>query len=133
MLELGSYTGESDASFQCGYRIYISGDTLMVDELKEIPERYAGQSIDLMLVHLGGTTIPSPHMPLLMITMDAKQGLELVRLIGPDMTIPIHFDDYDVFLSPLEDFKKAMADAGLDKKVTYLDRGDDYKFTVKEI
>ena len=105
----------------------------MVDELKDIPERYAGQSIDLMLVHLGGTTIPSPHMPLLMITMDAKQGLELVRLIGPDMTIPIHFDDYDVFLSPLEDFKKAMADAGLDKKVTYLDRGDDYKFSVKEV
>jgi hypothetical protein len=66
----------------------------MVDELKEIPERYAGQNIDLMLVHLGGTTIPSPHVPLLMVTMDAKQGLELVRLIGPDMTIPIHFDDY---------------------------------------
>jgi L-ascorbate metabolism protein UlaG (beta-lactamase superfamily) len=49
------------------------------------------------------------------------------------MTIPIHFDDYDVFLSPLEDFKKVMAEAGLDKKVIYLDRGDDYKFSVKEI
>ncbi len=96
MLELGSYSGKSDESFQCGYRIYISGDTLMVDELKEIPERYTSQNIDLTLVHLGGTTIPSPHMPLLMVTMDAKQGLELVRLIVPDMTIPIHFDDYDV-------------------------------------
>lgn len=72
--------------------IYISGDTLMVDELKQIPERYKGQSIDLMLVHLGGTTIPSPSMPLLMITMDAKQGLELVQLINPDLTIPIHYE-----------------------------------------
>jgi L-ascorbate metabolism protein UlaG (beta-lactamase superfamily) len=133
MLELGSYIGGSDASFQCGYRIYISGDTLMVDELREIPKRYIGQNIDLMLVHLGGTMIPSPHMPLLMVTMDAKQGLELVRLIGPDVTIPIHFDDYDIMLSPLEDFKKAMAEAGLDKKVIYLDRGDNYKFSVKEI
>ena len=73
-------------------RIYISGDTLMVDDLKQIPERYKGQNIDLMLVHLGGTTIPSPSMPLLMVTMDAKQGLELVQLINPDLTIPIHYE-----------------------------------------
>jgi L-ascorbate metabolism protein UlaG (beta-lactamase superfamily) len=64
----------------------------MVDELKEIPERYQGQNIDLMLIHLGGTTIPSPSMPLLMVTMDAKQGVELMRLIQPDLTIPIHYE-----------------------------------------
>jgi L-ascorbate metabolism protein UlaG (beta-lactamase superfamily) len=112
-------------------RIYISGDTLMVDELKEIPERYKGQNLDLMLIHLGGTTIPGPQMPLLMVTMDAKQGIELVQLIRPDLTIPIHFDDYDVFLSPLEDFKNAVEDAGLGGKVVYLDRKDEFKFRVK--
>lgn len=90
MLELGYKSGEED--FQCGYRIYISGDTLLVDELKEIPKRYAGQNIDLMLIHLGGTTIPSPSVPLLMVTMDAEQGLGLVKLIDPDLTIPIHYE-----------------------------------------
>jgi L-ascorbate metabolism protein UlaG (beta-lactamase superfamily) len=69
----------------------------MVDELKEIPERYRGQKINLMLIHLGGTTIPSPSVPLLMITMDAKQGLELVRLINPDLTIPIHYEYANCF------------------------------------
>lgn len=103
----------------------------MVDELKEIPDRYKGQNIDLMLIHLGGTTIPSPAMPLLMVTMDAAQGLQLVQLINPDMTIPVHYDDYDVFLSPLSDFKKAMDDAGLSDKVVYLDRKDQYKFNVR--
>lgn len=73
-------------------RIYISGDTLMCDELKEIPKIYADQKIDLMLIHLGGTTIPSPHIPLLMVTMDAKQGIELLKLVCPDMTIPIHYE-----------------------------------------
>lgn len=111
--------------------IYISGDTLLVDDLKQIPERYKGQNIDLMLVHLGGTTIPSPSMPLLMVTMDAKQGLGLVRLINPDLTIPIHYDDYDVFLSPLSDFKKAMEEAGMSDRVVYLDRGDQFRFKVK--
>lgn len=72
--------------------MYISGDTLMVDELKEIPERYKGQNIDLMLIHLGGTTIPSPSLPLLMVTMDAKQGIELMQLIQPDVTIPVHYE-----------------------------------------
>jgi L-ascorbate metabolism protein UlaG (beta-lactamase superfamily) len=73
-------------------RIYISGDTLMVDDLKAIPEHYKGQNIDLMLIHLGGTMLPSPSLPLLMVTMDAKQGLELVKLICPDLTIPIHYE-----------------------------------------
>jgi len=76
------------------HRIYISGDTLLIDELSQIPERYthANKPIDLMLIHLGGTTIPGPSMPLLMVTMDDKQGIELVRLISPDVTIPIHYE-----------------------------------------
>ncbi|SLM37436.1 Beta-lactamase-like [Lasallia pustulata] len=107
MVELG--VEREGGGFECGFRIYISGDTLMVDELKEIPERCKGQNIDLMF------------------------GLELVRLINPDLTIPIHYDDYDVMLSPLSDFKKAMEEAGLADKVVYLDRKDQYKFKVKEL
>lgn len=42
------------------------------------------------------------------------------------------FSDYDVFLSPLSDFKKVMDEAGLTDKVVYLDRGDKYKFNVRE-
>lgn len=132
MVELGYSSSAADDDFENGYRIYISGDTLMVDELKEIPERYKGQNIDLMLIHLGGTTIPGPSMPLLMVTMDAKQGVQLMQLINPDVTIPIHYDDYDVFLSPLSDFKKAVLEAGFSDKVVYLDRKDQFKFSVRQ-
>ncbi|KAL3419470.1 hypothetical protein PVAG01_09692 [Phlyctema vagabunda] len=135
MLELGIITDamppeEKEESFHCIYRIYISGDTLMVDELKSIPERYKDQNIDLMLVHLGGTTIPSPKLPLLMVTMDAVQGIQLMRLIDPDITIPVHYDDYDVFLSPLEDFRKEVEKEGLMEKVVFLGRGDKFDFKV---
>ena len=65
---------------------------MLVPELAEIPRRYPGQNIDLMLVHLGGTTIPSPSVPLLMVTMDAEQGIQLIKLIDPDITIPIHYE-----------------------------------------
>lgn len=95
LLELGHLTSSPSPSsatdgFRPGYRIYVSGDTLLVPELSEIPKRYP--DIDLMLVHLGGTTIPSPSVPLLMVTMDAAQGVELVRLVGPDVTIPVHYE-----------------------------------------
>lgn len=67
----------------------------MIDDLKDIPtylEKQGKGGVDLMLIHLGGTTLPSPSAPLLMVTMDAKQGLELVRLIQPDVTVPIHYE-----------------------------------------
>jgi L-ascorbate metabolism protein UlaG (beta-lactamase superfamily) len=123
---------EEEEGFETGYRIYISGDTLFVDKLKEIPARLQGDKIDLMLAHLGGTTIPGPNMPLLMVTMDAKQGVQLMRLVDPDVTVPIHFDDYDAFCSPLDDFKKEVEAAGFADRVVYLDRGDEYRFAVRE-
>ena len=45
--------------------------------------------------------------------MDAKHAVQLMKLVQPEITIPIHFDDYDVFLSPLQDFVNAVKEAGL--------------------
>lgn len=66
-----------------------------------------------------------------MVTMDAKQGLQLVQLIMPDLTIPIHFDDYDVFQSPLSNCKKVVEEAGMSEKVVYMDRKEADKFKAK--
>ena len=60
----------------------------MVPELAEFSRRFSEQTIDLMLVHLGGTTIPSPSVPLLMVTM----AIQLMKLIDPDVTVPIHYE-----------------------------------------
>lgn len=135
MLELG-HTRDAkpgtETDLDVGYRIYISGDTLFVDELKQIPKWLDGEKIDLMIVHLGGTSIPGPSAPLVMVTMDAVQGLKMMRLMDPDVTVPVHYDDYDVFVSPLEDFKKEVSGAGAEGKVVYLDRGEKYAFTVRD-
>lgn len=104
-------------------RLYISGDTLVNDDLKEIPKRYP--EIDLGIFHLGGTRIMG-----VMLTMDAEQGVEAIRLIRPDKAIPIHYNDYDVFKSPLEDFKRAVDEAGLTEKVVYLNHGETYNFEI---
>lgn len=106
-------------------RIYISGDTLLMDELHEIPKRFP--DIDIGLFHLGGTRILG-----VLVTMDDEQGVKLVEIINPAKAIPIHYNDYDVFKSPLEDFKAAAEKAGLTGKMVYLDHGDKYNFQIPE-
>jgi len=131
LLEMG-YTSQSPPSNpepdKVLYRIYISGDTLFVDELTQIRERLQNEKIDLMLVHLGGTTIPGPHAPLFMVTMDAKQGVKLMQLMDAEVTIPVHFDDYSVMMSGLDEFRREVEAGGLGERVAYLGRGDEYRF-----
>jgi L-ascorbate metabolism protein UlaG (beta-lactamase superfamily) len=102
-------------------RIYISGDTLVFDDIREIPQRYRG--IDIALLHLGGTRVMG-----VLVTMDADAGVEAIRIVRPELAIPIHYDDYDVFKSPLADFLAAVKKAGLDSKVRVVARGDTYQF-----
>jgi L-ascorbate metabolism protein UlaG (beta-lactamase superfamily) len=97
-------------------RIYISGDTLIHEHLREIPARFPG--IDLALLHLGGTRIFG-----VLLTMDGKQGVEAIRLVNPEIAVPIHYDDYDVFKSPLEEFRSEARAAGLDARIRYVTRG----------
>ncbi|KAM3499042.1 hypothetical protein MY10362_007670 [Beauveria mimosiformis] len=133
LLELGRSGGAGDGDeLQVGYRIYISGDTLLVDDVEKIPAWLKDKQLDLMLVHLGGTTIPGPALPLLMVTMDGEQGRRLMQLMDPKITIPIHYDDYDVFLSSLADFKREVDEAGLQDRVVYLRRGERYSFSLRQ-
>ena len=104
-------------------KIYISGDTLLVDALREIPRRHP--QIDLALPHLRGTRIMN-----ILLTMDAEQGLKAMRLIGASRTIPIHYNDYPVFRSPLSDFKQLALQAGVEEQVAYLAQGESYQFAV---
>ena len=63
-----------------------------------------------------------------MVTMDGKQGVEALKIVAPRTSIPIHFNDYPVFPSPLEDFKKAVKAANLTNRVHYLNAGETYTF-----
>ncbi len=109
-------TGSGDES-----RIYITGDTLIIDELQEIPRRFP--DIDIALLHLGGTRVLG-----ILVSMDAKQGVEAMRIVDPDLAIPIHYNDYDVFTSPLSDFQEEVRAAGLEDRVHYLSHGETYTF-----
>ena len=122
LLELRSVGGSSrtsgdTAGVRPDLRLYITGDTILYEGLREIPERYP--EIDLALLHLGGTRVMG-----LTVTMDAEQGIELMRMVEPRLAIPIHYDDYEAFKSPIEDFTAAARAAGLTDRIRYLRRGE---------
>jgi L-ascorbate metabolism protein UlaG (beta-lactamase superfamily) len=99
-------------------RLYITGDTLLHDRLAEISERLP--DIDLCLIHLGGTKVAG-----ILLTMDGAQGVRALQLVRPRAAVPIHYDDYGVFKSPLSDFKAAVASASsLGTEIRYVERGD---------
>lgn len=90
-----------------------------LDGLSPIPRKGGHRQAlsDLGLLHLGGT-------------MDGEQGVEAIRIIDPALSIPIHYNDYEVFKSPLDDFKQAVTAAGLQERVRYLAHGETYHFQV---
>lgn len=104
-------------------RLYITGDTLVFDELNEIRKRYA--YLDQAILHLGGTRALG-----ILVTMDGRQGLELLKLLEPKLAIPIHYNDYTVFKSPLSEFQDEVKAAGWENRVRYLTHGETYNFEV---
>jgi L-ascorbate metabolism protein UlaG (beta-lactamase superfamily) len=118
VLEFGRVGGPAER------RLYISGDTLLVDALHEIPRRHP--DLDAGVVHLGGTRLPAGNrLPFgLTVTMDGRQGADLVELLALPKVVPVHFDDYTVFASPLADFRAAAARHGFGDRVVYVDRGE---------
>ncbi len=107
----------------CRLRIYITGDTLCRPFLAQVPERCG--DIDAMIVHLGGTKLLG-----MLLTMDGRQGVEVARLIRPGLTVPVHYDDYQVFKSPLSDFLTRAGEHGL-TGVNPITRGETFSLPVR--
>jgi L-ascorbate metabolism protein UlaG (beta-lactamase superfamily) len=106
-------------------RIYVTGDTMIFNDIKDISKRFP--NVDIALLHLGGTTIMG-----IMVTMDAMQGINMFKLIDPKKAIPIHYNDYDVFKSSLDDFKKEVKENGLENRIHYLSHGEIYTFNINK-
>ena len=99
------------------WRGYISGDTLYRPFLGEVLERCG--PLDVLIPHLGGTKALG-----LTVTMDARQGADLVELLKPPVTVPVHYDDYDRFKSPLGDFLAEVGRRELPGEIRTVGRGD---------
>jgi L-ascorbate metabolism protein UlaG (beta-lactamase superfamily) len=98
-------------------RVYMSGDTLTGPHLDQIRIRHP--DIDVVVMHLGGTRVLFHT-----VTMDGVQGVDFLRRVRPASAIPVHYDDYRVFRSPLQDFLSEMGRSGLTVPLRMPGRGE---------
>lgn len=67
--------------------VYFAGDTLLIPELYEVPERVG--AIDVALMPTNGLRIRPMHE--MQVVMDAQQAAELVAAYAPKLAMPHHF------------------------------------------
>ena len=115
---MGSVLEAADQDGQLIRRIYISGDTMVFGGLDAIAERHG--PVDAAVVHVGGTTLPGGFV----VTMTGADAVECLRRIRPRMAVPVHYDDYGVFKSGLQDVRKAAEGAGLGVEMRYVRHGE---------
>ena len=57
-------------------------------------------------------------------SMDDEHGVDLLRRLNPGRAVPVHYDDYGVFRSPLSDFEDRCRHEGLGNLVRPVRRGE---------
>ena len=72
--------------------VWITGDTVLYDEVREVPERLR---IGTALLHLGGVRFPVSGP--VRYTMTAREAVQLCGLIRPRTVIPIHYEGWKHF------------------------------------
>jgi L-ascorbate metabolism protein UlaG (beta-lactamase superfamily) len=70
-------------------QLWISGDTVLYDGVREVARRV---QIDTSLLHLGGVQFPVTGP--VRYTMTAKDAVELCDLVRPRTAIPIHYEGW---------------------------------------
>ena len=72
--------------------LWISGDTVLYDGVREVADRL---QVDAALLHLGGVrfAVSGP----LRYTMTGKDAVEVCRIVKPHTAIPIHYEGWKHF------------------------------------
>ncbi|HEU4703096.1 MAG TPA: MBL fold metallo-hydrolase [Conexibacter sp.] len=86
--------------------VWISGDTVLYDGVKQVPQRL---SVGTAILHLGGVRFPITgpfHY-----TMTANDAIELTRLTQPQTAIPIHYEGWKHFREGRDAIERALAAA----------------------
>jgi L-ascorbate metabolism protein UlaG (beta-lactamase superfamily) len=86
--------------------LWISGDTVLYDGVREVAERL---EVDTALVHLGGVRFPQTGPA--RYTMTARDAVELCELIRPRTIVPIHYEGWKHFQQSREEIEAEFASA----------------------
>jgi len=101
--------------------IYFSGDTVYVEELAEMRQKF---HISIALFNVGAAWVaPEPGKDLIQITMCGKQAARLFREIEADILVPMHFESWKHFTEGKDGLRSAFEEAEIIDQVRWLEPG----------
>jgi L-ascorbate metabolism protein UlaG (beta-lactamase superfamily) len=86
--------------------LWISGDTVLYDGVREVAKRVR---VDTALLHLGAVQFPITGP--VRYTMTARDAVELSELIRPRTVVPIHYEGWKHFKEGHAAIERAFVDA----------------------
>jgi L-ascorbate metabolism protein UlaG (beta-lactamase superfamily) len=89
--------------------LWISGDTVLYDGVREVADRL---EVDVALLHLGGVRFPVTGP--LRYTMTGREAVELCRIVRPRTAIPIHYEGWKHFREGREGIERDLGGAPAD-------------------
>ncbi len=107
--------------------LWISGDTVLYEGVKEVAERL---DVDVAIVHLGEVQFPITGP--IKYSMTAKDGVELVGAVRPRIAIPVHFEGWSHFHEGRAEVERGIAAAPVDVRDRFqlLDIGEPVDLTM---
>lgn len=101
--------------------LYISGDTVYFDELRELAKFNVGTA----LLHLGAVHFWPPFPRCFRFTFDSAGAVKMAKLLGLETLIPIHYEQsvWSHFKEDVASYQRAFQKAGLDHKIMWLSKG----------
>lgn len=105
--------------------IYFTGDTVYIEELETIADRY---HVRAAVMNLGNahapTSLEDENSPKMQITMGGKDGARLFRALKADVLVPMHYESWGHFTQFGEELKQAFEEEGISDKVCWLKGGE---------
>jgi L-ascorbate metabolism protein UlaG (beta-lactamase superfamily) len=99
------------------FRLYVTGDTLLTPTVRQA--LVGLPPLDAVVVHTGGTRVAG-----MLVTLDDREGCDLLELLEFRTAVPVHYDDYPVFKTPLSAVVEQAGRRGLAERLRTVQRGD---------
>jgi L-ascorbate metabolism protein UlaG (beta-lactamase superfamily) len=95
--------------------LYISGDTVWFNGLREIGKRF---KIGTAILHIGGARFPITG--LARFTLNAKEAVRVIHALEPHMAIPIHYEGWKHFKETGADASRVFEASEIKEKIQWL-------------
>jgi L-ascorbate metabolism protein UlaG (beta-lactamase superfamily) len=94
--------------------LWISGDTMLYDGVRQVAERFA---VDTAIVHLGAVRFPITGP--IRYSMTIRDAIELTRLIRPREVVPVHHEGWSHFSEGRDAVERMLAAAPDDVRAMF--------------